>query len=160
MSSKSVTHQSKGDHPKQLHDMERSPLGLQYLSSSWSLVHEQQCLPSLHISTSTVWFISPSPSAAQRIPACSVSDFNYQKRQSLPLCSPRFLSQPPSSSSTWLLLLSLCHTFPSLIFDFRLSQTVSLGLSCFIMLSFSPSDVLWLLSNVCFLSIQGSFLQK
>lgn len=39
------------------------------------------------------------PRAAQRIPACSCRDFNYQKRQSLPLGSPRLLSQPPSFST-------------------------------------------------------------
>lgn len=55
---------------------------------------EQQWIPSPHISTSTVWLIS-APRATRRIPACSCRDFNYQKRQSLPLPLP----SPPLSTS-------------------------------------------------------------
>lgn len=63
--------------------------------------HEQEWIPSPHISTSTVWLIS-APRATRRIPACSCRDFNYQKRQSLPLRCLLLLSQPPSSSA-WVL---------------------------------------------------------
>lgn len=97
--------------------------------------------------------------AAQRIPACSFSDFNYQKRQSLPLCSPLLLSQPPSSS-TWLLLSPSISLSPSLISDFVLSQSV-LFLSCF-----HPVPLMCCSScQMCFfiyiyIYIQGSFLNQ
>lgn len=72
-----------------------------------------------------------STSGAQRIPACSFSDFNYQKRQSLPLCFHTFplrLPPPPQSDSS----------FPSLISDFKPSHGVFLGFLSSFLYSLRP----------------------
>lgn len=100
-------------HPDDTNPRNTVAVGVQYRSSSGGLVPRQPCL---HISASTVWFISQHEEFT-----APFGDLNYQKRQRLALCSYSsplvLLLPPPLGPDSCIPLLS------SLVSDFGLSHT-------------------------------------